>query len=691
MPRKPQYMPKPKPKGKPQPPKKGRRPPPSEDDESVDSRGNIRDLIAYDTESTETPAQTTDSSWRESSSSSDRRDRSKKKSARGRGRSRYSDEEETPTRGHRSDKYNRRRPVVSSSSEEEEEEEKPRRRSRGRRAAVEESSSSEEEKPRRRGRRRSYDDEDTEEEEDSTPRPQRSNRGRDRGRVRTRYSEEDDEDEDDDDEEYDEDDDEDDEEDEDDYDEDDEEDDDDDEEDNRGRTLSSRIGGIELIIGDIDGADMEPKRPKKYKLSKEPANVRKFVKLVQNDVEPDEADIDRDIDYFKALTPKAQDRLIQKLEHKVTPAEPTVPLKFQILQKEVNPEVERVALAKYSAFQNIDPSTTEYYKAAQWIRGYTQLPLGVYKDLPVKIEDGTEACQTFVSSVRKHMDDAIYGHDEAKLQILQFVSSWIANPTAAGNVLSVHGPPGVGKTTLIKDGVAKALGRPFHFITLGGATDASFLDGHSYTYEGSTWGRIVDVLIKSKCMNPVIYFDELDKVSETAKGEEINHLLIHLTDGSQNDRFQDKYFTGIDLDLSRCLFIFSHNNHERVNPILRDRMYNIQVGGFGIKEKLVIAENYLTPAALREVNLFEKIGISRDLITYIIENFTGEEKGVRELKRCMQTLVSRLNLLRFYNDPKRVPFAIEGFSLPFTLKRDHIDLLLKKKPAVDESISHLYT
>ena len=295
-----------------------------------------------------------------------------------------------------------------------------------------------------------------------------------------------------------------------------------------------------------------------------------------------------------------------------------------------------------------------------------------------------------MTSVRKHMEDAIYGHEEAKLQIMQFVSSWIANPKAAGNVLSIHGPPGVGKTTLIKDGVAKALGRPFHFITLGGATDASFLDGHSYTYEGSTWGRIVDVLIKSKCMNPVIYFDELDKVSDTPKGEEINNLLIHLTDGSQNDRFQDKYFTGIDLDLSRCLFIFSHNNHERVNPILRDRMYNIQVQGFNVKEKLVIAETYLVSSALREVNLFEKIGISKEIITHIIERFTGEEKGVRELKRCIQTVISKLNLLRFYNDPVKVPFAIKDFALPFTLKRDHIDMFLKRKE-VNESFSQMYT
>jgi ATP-dependent Lon protease len=191
-------------------------------------------------------------------------------------------------------------------------------------------------------------------------------------------------------------------------------------------------------------------------------------------------------------------------------------------------------------------------------------------------------------------------------------------------------------------------------------------------------------------MNPVIYFDELDKVSETPKGEEINNLLIHLTDQSQNDRFQDKYFTGIDLDLSRCLFIFSHNNHERVNPILRDRMYNIQVEGFGLKEKLVIAEQYLVSQALRDVNLFEKVGFSKEIVTHIIREHTGEERGVRELKRCIQTVVSKINLLRFYNDPKRVPFAIEGFTLPFTLKAEHIDLFLKKKAPIDESIRHMY-
>ena len=451
------------------------------------------------------------------------------------------------------------------------------------------------------------------------------------------------------------------------------------------RPRKRKEASIDIVISDMFGEGRDPNKPVKYNLKKEPAMVKRFVELVQKEEEDDD-NIDTDITYFKSLIPEKQNLLLKVLEYKASPAEVTVPIKFKILEKvAVNPGLQRIAMAKYNALCNIDPSSTEYYKCSHWIDGFTGLPMGVYKDLPVKMEDGPEKCSAFMDTVRSCMDSAIYGHDDAKLQIMQFVSSWIANPKSHGNVLSIHGPPGIGKTSLIKDGVAKALGRPFHFITLGGATDASFLDGHSYTYEGSTWGKIVDVLIQSKCMNPIFYFDELDKVSETPKGEEIMNMLIHLTDGSQNDRFQDKYFTGINLDLSRCLFIFSHNNHEKVNPILKDRMYNIAVEGFNVKQKIKIAEDYLVGQALREVGLFEKVMFSRDMIEFIIETFTNGEPGVRELKRCIQTVVNKINLLRFYNHPKQIPFAIEGFALPFTLQKSHLEKFLKRKEA---NVSH---
>jgi ATP-dependent Lon protease len=180
----------------------------------------------------------------------------------------------------------------------------------------------------------------------------------------------------------------------------------------------------------------------------------------------------------------------------------------------------------------------------------------------------------------------VYGLDDAKLQILQMVGQWISNPLAMGTAIAIKGPPGTGKTTLVKDGISKILGREFVFIPLGGASDASFLEGHSYTYEGSVWGKIVQSLMDCQTMNPVFYFDELDKLSETPKGEEIAGILTHLTDTSQNSQFHDKYFSEMDFDLSKCLFIFSYNDESKVNPILRDRMYRIMTNGYESKERI---------------------------------------------------------------------------------------------------------
>jgi ATP-dependent Lon protease len=621
--------------------KKQHRPQDDDDDESLDSKGNIRNLIDYDYEEEEEKRP-----QRKAAVKARQRIRRASMSS-----SESSEESMIPLKTKSKAKPKRKVKKIESEDEEEEEEseEEPPRRRKAKKVE-------EEEEPRRRKAKKVESDEEEEEEQP------RRRRGRKVEEEEEEEEEEDDEDEEDE-EEY--------------------------EDDEEDESASARIG---LMISSFGGPD--PNKPRKHKMKDQPSIVKKFVKLIQKEAENEEQglqNIDNDITYFKRLPENRQNLLIEKMERKFSVDESQVPLKFKILEKQVPPAVEKVALSKYNSLMNLDTSTTEYYKCFHWIEGYSNIPLGLYKDLPVRLEDGPEACAAFVTKVRENMDTAIFGHDEAKLQILQFVSSWIANPKGAGNVLSIHGPMGVGKTTLVKEGVAKALGRPFHFISLGGATDASFLDGHSYTYEGSTWGRIVDILMKAQVMNPIIYFDELDKISDTPKGEEIMNLLIHITDASQNDKFQDKYYTGIDLDLSRCLFIFSHNNHERVNPILRDRMYNIRVDGFNTKEKLVIAETHLLPFAFKDVGLHEKISISKEVIQHIIETNTGEEKGVRELKRCIQTIASKLNLLRFYNNPKQVPFAIPNFALPFTLKKEHIELFLKKKDHIDQSIAHLYT
>jgi ATP-dependent Lon protease len=169
--------------------------------------------------------------------------------------------------------------------------------------------------------------------------------------------------------------------------------------------------------------------------------------------------------------------------------------------------------------------------------------------MPVSLNNSEKAIQEFLYNSFDILRKTIYGQSNAKNKIMQILAQWITNPKSTGQVIALEGAPGVGKTSLVKNGVSKALNRPFSFYALGGETDVSNLEGHSYTYEGAHWGRITEMLMESKVMNPVIFFDELDKISNSYKGNEINGLLTHLTDPSQNNIFQDKYFSGIDIDL----------------------------------------------------------------------------------------------------------------------------------------------
>jgi ATP-dependent Lon protease len=249
-------------------------------------------------------------------------------------------------------------------------------------------------------------------------------------------------------------------------------------------------------------------------------------------------------------------------------------------------------------------------------------------------------------------------------------------------------------TTIVRDGISKILGREFAFITLGGATDSAFFDGFSYTYEGSKWGKIVQILLDSKSMNPVIYFDELDKISTTDRGQEITGLLTHLTDTSQNNQFHDKYFSEIDFDLSRCLFIFSYNDEALVNPILKDRMYIVETKGYSAKEKVIIAQKHLLPKIRQQVFFREdEVIVPNETIQYLVEKeeLTAKEEGVRNLKRCLEIVFKKLNLLRLMGsgnsgtETKSETMQIFGeefkfkVEFPFTVKKEHIDALIKKR------------
>jgi ATP-dependent Lon protease len=182
------------------------------------------------------------------------------------------------------------------------------------------------------------------------------------------------------------------------------------------------------------------------------------------------------------------------------------------------------------------------------------------------------------------------------------------------------------------------------------------LEGHSYTYVGSNWGRIAGLLMETQCMNPVVFFDELDKVSETPRGEEINGVLTHLTDHSQNSQFTDRYFDGIPIDLSRAMFIFSFNDASKIHPVLRDRLTIVNTKGFNREQKQKIAQNYLLPELLKNVGMQPgdvvlkegRDGIAD--VSYLLDKWGAkqdeENGGCRPLKQALEALVLHINKLR---------------------------------------------
>lgn len=388
-----------------------------------------------------------------------------------------------------------------------------------------------------------------------------------------------------------------------------------------------------------------------------------------------------DVSYFKKQPLHTQKVLLEGLKEINKQELCDKPYRISLIESNIPYKSKSIAMKKVSLLTSMEPDSGEYFKIKQWVDGFMNIPFNRFSTLPIHIGDGIDKCQNFMENAKKQLDDAVYGLDDAKMQIMQMLGQWISNPNSVGTAIAIHGPMGTGKTSIVKDGLSKIINRPFAFIPLGGATDSAFLEGHSYTYEGSVWGKIVDVLIQSKSMNPVFYFDELDKVSNTPKGDEIIGILTHLTDTTQNTQFHDKYFSTIDFDLSKALFIFSYNYEDKVNPILKDRMYRIETKGYTPKEKLVISRKYVIPKIEKNIGFDKgKIIISDEIINDLIHNYCDNEQGVRNLKRCLELIYKKINLYRLMKDDSSI-FENEKntkIEFPFVLEQHMLSQLVKK-------------
>ncbi len=246
-----------------------------------------------------------------------------------------------------------------------------------------------------------------------------------------------------------------------------------------------------------------------------------------------------------------------------------------------------------------------------------------------------------------------------------------------GNFIVTH------NTSIVKS-IAEALNRPYRTISLGGESDVSSLVGHGFTYIGSNPGRIIDILRETNCMNPIILIDELDKVSQTHQGKELIGALIHMTDHTTNSKYNyDRYFSGIEFDLSKVLFIFTYNDESKVDKILADRLFKIKIDNYSLSEKSIITEKHIIQSILQEYSFNNnEIEFPKECIDYIL-HLSKEDVGMREIKRKFEIIISRINTLVLTtssNNIIKLKYAsLKNYYTQFPCKvlKEHIPILLE--------------
>jgi ATP-dependent Lon protease len=401
--------------------------------------------------------------------------------------------------------------------------------------------------------------------------------------------------------------------------------------------------------------------------------------------------------YLLSNLTKTEDPQLFELEKKIIETaqsdEHADDYRKKILKSKMSFENKVIAYKRLEVMDRYEDSdSTEYSKYKNWMDTLLSVPFGTYKENPCLETESEESIKSYIKNVRTVLDKRLSFLEKPKDQIINIVTQMVRNPGFSMNAIGLHGVKGLGKSSIVKS-IAEALGRPYRVISLGGESDSSQLTGHGFTYVGSTPGRLIDILIESKCMNPVVLIDELDKVSQTHHGKEIIGTLIHLTDTTTNNKYNyDRYFSGVEFDLSKVLFVFTYNDPSKVDKILADRLFQIKLDNYSVKEKLEITNKHLIPTILEQYNLSsEQISFTDEAVKYIV-NESRNDDGMREIKRKFEVIVSRINTL-ILTDEREDIIKLKYKTLyahykqfPVTVQQEHINVLLADSNTNDAQV-----
>ena len=330
----------------------------------------------------------------------------------------------------------------------------------------------------------------------------------------------------------------------------------------------------------------------------------------------------------------------------------------KILKARMPKEVEAEALKQLRRLELMHPDSAEASVVRTYLEWLVELPWR--RSTRDKLD---------LKAAKRILDEDHYNLEKVKERILEFLAVRKLSKTTKGPIICFVGPPGVGKTSLGRS-IARAMGRKFIRISLGGVRDEAEIRGHRRTYIGALPGRIIQGLKTAGTNNPVFMIDEIDKLYADFQGDP-SAALLEVLDPEQNSAFVDHYL-GVPFDLSRVMFIATANMVDTIPPALRDRMEIIYISGYTAEEKLIIARKYLLPRQAKEHGLSPRIlAISDETILKIIEEYT-EEAGLRELERQLAALyrkvarriaegqkgpfrISRTNLHKYLGPPRYIP------------------------------------